>query len=62
MEKIVIDGQQFVNKADAEKYVQARMSGNTLLAERMTFAWCKLQEGFNVIDTRTRYAVKPEWC
>ena len=59
--KYMIDGLEFKSKKDAENFFfQAMMYGNNNNdVERMAFAYGKIQEGCNVIDTRTCYAVKP---
>lgn len=57
----MIDGHEFKSKKEAEDFfLQAMMCGkDSDYVERMAFAYGKIKEGCNVIDTRTGYAVKP---
>lgn len=58
--KYIIDGLEFKSKKEAENFIRAMIYGNERNdVERMAFAYDKIQEGCNVIDTRTGYAVKP---
>ena len=58
--KYMVDGLEFKSKKEAENFfLQAMMCCEGSEGERMTFAYCKIKEGCNVIDTRTGYAVKP---
>ena len=59
--KYIINGLEFKSKKEAENFfIRAMIYGNERNdVERMAFAYDKIQEGCNVIDTRTGYAVKP---